>query len=88
MIPSLREIINIMPISILHSRCRVCAVITAGRCCAGAKIISQHREQIEKKKESSLRAGELYLAARGDVPHGIIDLHQILMSKASITIFR
>lgn len=84
MIPSLREIINIMPdfnfytLDVESLRRHYSRTLLCWR-----ENYLQHREQIEKKKESSLRCmWELYLAACAATFHnGIIDLHQILMSK-------
>lgn len=60
-----------------------CSRHYAGPCCAGEKIICNTEKKIEKDKGTEFaRMWELYLAACAATFHnGIIDLHQILMSK-------
>lgn len=84
MIPSLREIINIMPdfnfytLDVESLRRHYSRTLLCWR-----ENYLQHREQIEKEKGIEFaRMWELYLAACAATFHnGIIDLHQILMSK-------
>ena len=84
MIPSLREIINLLPdynfytLDVESLRRHYNRTLRCWRA-----NFNDHREEIEKKMGTEFtRMWDLYLAACAATFHnGIIDLHQILMSK-------